>query len=245
MLNGGYNLVMLNIAVIEDDMKDLENLKGCMQTFFTQEYKMMYHLSHYGTAEAFLSDYDHQFDVVFMDIDLPEINGVTAAKKLRSIDQNVAIVFLTNLSHYAMNGWEVNALDYILKPINEFSFSLKMPKILHYMEVNNEKQITITSKNMIQRFYVSEVYYIEVMKHDLIYHTKLGNFTTRGTMKECQEEMEQYQFVKCNNCFLVNLKYVQGIRDNLVTVGPDSLTISRTRKTEFINALTNYIGGQL
>lgn len=242
---GGYNKAMIEIAAVENDNIDAENLKNCLKEYFSTEYKTQYNLSLYEDAESFLEDYNDQFDLIFMDIDLKEINGINAAKTIRNRNKNVAIVFLTNLSHFAMNGWEVNALDYILKPITQYTFNLRMPKIIHYMQVNNEKQITISNKTMIQRLYVSDIYYIEVLKHDLIYHTKLGTFTTRGTMKAAEAEMEQYQFFKCNNCFLVNLRYVSGIKDNTVTVGSNVLTISRTRKADFINQLTDYIGGKL
>ena len=174
---------------------------------------------------------------------MPQLNGMEAAKQLRQLDRSVSIVFLTKLAQFAINGYEVNALDYILKPVNKYSFSLKMKKVLSYIKKNNTKEITIMSKNDIYHFHTTDIFYIEILSHQLVYHTQKGIFSIRGTMTEAETKLSPYNFKRCNNCYLVNLQHVTGIQGNKVLINDSFLQISRSRKKDFITAVTNYLGG--
>ncbi len=233
---------MISVAVVEDQVNDFLQLKQTL-TFFFETEKIEFSLIHYKDALYLLNNYHSQFHLIFMDIDLPKINGMEAAKQLRKRDRTVNIVFLTKLIQFAINGYEVNALDYILKPVNQYSFSLKMKKVLSYIKKNNCKEITIMVKNAIYHFYTTDIFYIEIISHQLIYHTQKGNFSIRGTMTEAETLFSSYNFKRCNNCYLVNLMYVTGIQGNKVLINSSLLQISRSRKKEFITAITNYLGG--
>lgn len=233
---------MIQIAVVEDNTGDFSQLKLALTEFFQQR-ETACRITRYADAETFLQDYQSQFDLLFLDIDLPGMDGIRAAKELRKTDTSVALVFLTNLSRFAINGYEVNAADYLLKPIDTYSLALKMPKVLRMIENNIEKTITITTKNSVHRFAVSQILYVEVAAHQLSFHTEHGTYTSRGSMKEIEATLEQHHFRRCNNCYLVNLMHVTGIQDNTVLVGGEALAISRPKKKYFINELTNFLGG--
>ncbi len=237
---------MIRIAAVEDEDQDYKDVESSVKNYFTTQDPQPYSLKRFESSEIFLSDYvSGNYDLIFMDIDLGETTGVNLARTLRQRGDNTAIVFLTKLSHYAINAYEVNALDYILKPISSYSFNLKMPRILHLVDIDTEQQVTVSTKSYIQRLYISDIYYIEVIKHSIIYHTKKGTFEERNTMKNIEQKFSSCNFYKCNNCYLVNLKHVTLIHDNTAVVGGDNLIISRSKKNDFINAVTNYIGGQM
>ena len=88
-----------------------------------------------------------------------------------------------------------------------------------------------------------EIYYVEIQNRMLHYHTKAGVFTIRGALKDVQEELEDWHFVKCNQCYLVNLKYVSEIRKNIAVVGGDELEISRRNRPAFLSAVVDFLGG--
>ena len=167
------------------------------------------------------------------------------AQEIRKIDNLTILVFLTNFSKYAVNGYEVNAADYMLKPLDYYSFALKMHKILHMLYQNIEKEITIMTKGLLHRFSINELFYVEINNHDLIYHLDDETISTRGSLSEVEKSLPKNSFSRCNNCYLVNLKHVTKIKDNTVWIGKNELTISRPKKKMFLNDLTNYIGGKL
>ena len=235
---------MLNIALIENDIEDEKAFCNIADIFFKQRGEQ-YDIAVFNSAEDFLESYNHQYQIVFMDIELDGMNGMDAAHKLRELDSDVLLIFLTNLAHYAIAGYEVNALDYILKPLSENAFSLKMPKVLAIIKQQSKKNITVASKGEIHTFSTDRIYYVEVLSHRLYYHTMDGVYDTRGAISEVEEMLHPYHFRRCNNSYLVNLKYVTSIEGNDVKVGPNVLPISRPKKKIFINEVTNYLGGQL
>lgn len=235
---------MLNLALIENDSDDVKAFCKIAEVFFNQQ-KIPYEVTVFNSAESFLETYNYQYQIIFMDIELDGMNGMDAAHKLREIDSNVILIFLTNLAHYAIAGYEVNALDYILKPLSQTAFSLKMPKVVALVKQQANKNITVVSKGEMHTFSTDKIYFVEILSHRLYYHTMDGVFDTRGTISEIETTLYPYNFRRCNNSYLVNLKYVISIEGNDVKVGPNILPISRPKKKTFINEVTNYLGGQL
>ena len=235
---------MLNIALVENDNVDAELFTDIASAYFIDASEE-FHIDIFTSGEDFLKSYQGQYSLVFMDIELDGINGMDTARKLREIDNEVILIFLTNLAHYAIAGYEVNATDYILKPLQENAFRLKMPKVLALIHQKDKKTITVLSKGQMHTFSTDELYYVEVLSHRLYYHTVSGVYDVRGAISDAETTLYKYDFRRCNNSYLVNLRFVTGIDGNDVRVGSHTLPISRPRKKEFINELTNYLGGQL
>ncbi|MBR5635444.1 MAG: LytTR family transcriptional regulator, partial [Pseudobutyrivibrio sp.] len=129
--------------------------------------------------------------------------------------------------------------------LQENAFKLKMPKVMALIRQQDKKTITVLSKGEMHTFSSDELYYVEVLSHRLYYHTTSGVYDIRGAISDVENELYKFDFRRCNNSYLVNLRFVTGIQGNDVKVGPHVLPISRPRKKEFINELTNYLGGQL
>lgn len=133
---------MLNIAVVEDEINVSKQIESYINSF-ANEHRIEISISVYNNADDFLSYYKNNFDLVFMDIELPGINGMDATIKLREKDKNVMIVFVTNLMQYAVNGYSVNAYDFIVKPFNYYSFAIKLKRIFKSLLSNQNKKIVI------------------------------------------------------------------------------------------------------
>ena len=119
---------MLQIAIVEDDDQEAKVLGNCLNKY-SQEHKSAFAIQRFSDGAAFLSEDKKVYDLVFMDVEMPFMDGLKTAKKLREKDSQVVLVFVTKLFQYAVNGYEYNAADYIIKPIRFASFSLKMEKI--------------------------------------------------------------------------------------------------------------------
>ena len=124
---------MIRIALIEDE-SEAKDLFMTNLDRYSKEHGVEFTVAHFCNAMTFLESYKPVYDIVFMDIKMPDMNGLDAAHRLRQLDPSVILIFLTNLSQYAVRGYEVNALDFIVKPISYYVLVLKLERALHRLE---------------------------------------------------------------------------------------------------------------
>ena len=235
---------MYKIAIVEDELSYAQTLTKYIEKYGKQN-DISFICNHFKNGVHFLEEYDASYDLIFMDIQMPYINGMDTAQKLREIDSQVLLIFITNLSQYAIKGYSVNAFDYVLKPISYHDFAMKISHALRRISATKkEASIMIQATTKTVRVPVDKIRYIEIDGHHLIYHIgPPGNETTYrqyATMKSILDKMEGYDFSRCNNCYLVNLYYVQNISGYTVTVDGYELQISQPRKKEFVSDFKNY-----
>ena len=135
---------MIKIAIVEDEKNIADDL-GSYVTRFFKENNFEINVSYFENAKIFLDNYS-SYDLIFMDINMPIMDGMTAAREIRKTDDKVMIVFVTSLAQYAIKGYEVNAFDFILKPISYNSFSLKLRRVIDYFKKNNDTYLLIKNK---------------------------------------------------------------------------------------------------
>jgi DNA-binding LytR/AlgR family response regulator len=233
---------MIRIAIVEDERRERAHLRDCL-AYIAEKEQLEFDIVEFGSGEEFLGGYQPVYDIVLMDIELPGINGMETAKALRRLDSFVLLVFVTNMVQYAVSGYEVDALNYILKPVNRFDFALKMNKAISRTAKRTEKSVQIRAGKDLYMLPVAAIRYLEVDGHYIVYHTTEGDYSEYITLKEAEKKLNKPYFVRCNRCYLVNLKYVSAVRDDVVQVGRDELLISRPQKKAFLNALAVFIGG--
>lgn len=229
---------MIRIAIVEDQDAAAQTLEGYLQRF-REATAEEFQITRYADALAFLNPY-LGFDLVFMDIQMPYLDGLSGAARLREIDTHVKLIFVTNMAQYAVRGYEVDALDFVVKPIAYTDFVFKMKRALRAISVSRQKQLAIMQPNGMVRLHSGEVKYVEVRGHNLIYHTADREFQLRGTMKSAQEQLAEWDFLRCNNCYLVNPRHIRWVRDYTVKVGDTELQISHPRKKQFMEELSNW-----
>ena len=226
---------MLRVAVVEDETE----YRGLIQEMvgrYAKEYDLQIQTTAFPDGRELVQNY-HKFDILLMDIEMPHLNGMEAAQKIRELDKEVVIVFITNMAQYAIKGYEVDALDFILKPLNYYTFSMRFTRAV------GRNRICLNLPDGAKFLGSREIYYVEIQNRMLHYHTKAGVFTIRGALKDVQEELEDWHFAKCNQCYLVNLKYVSEIRKNIAVVSGDELEISRRNRPAFLSAVVDFLGG--
>jgi DNA-binding LytR/AlgR family response regulator len=233
---------MISIAIVEDEEQEVARLKGYI-TQFAKERGEACNVEFVGNGMDFISDYKCIYDIVLMDIEMPYLNGMEAAKKLRLLDQDVVILFVTNMAQYAIEGYAVDALDFMVKPVEYFNFKIKLQKAIDYVKSHCDRKLILKPRNSMCRISIRDIMYVEVLGHNLIYHLREDEITVRGQLTKLEEELEPYNFSRCNDCLLINLRQVTGLSTGYVSVGEYKLPISRRRKKTFLEALNNYLGG--
>ena len=167
-----------------------------------------------------------------------------AAERLREIDKTVSIIFISNLVQFAQKGYEVDAVSFLVKPVSYFDFSLKFRKALDIYVMNEERSITIKYRGGLARISTGKLMYVEIIAHRLYYHLIDGDLEITGVLSEVEQELAAYGFLRCNKCYLVNPRFVVGVKGSEVQVGDVTLQISRPRRAAFLSELANWYAGQ-
>ncbi len=232
---------MLKIAIVEDEQSYVNQLKEYLDRF-QKETDEIISISEFHDGDEITSKYTARFDIILMDIQMKFVDGMTAAKEIRKMDSEVTIIFISNLAQYAIRGYEVDALDYIIKPVTYFAFSQKLSKAISRMQKRKNRFITVTVKGGVQRIDTTDIYYVESFGHNLIFHTKQQDYISGVTMKSAEELLANMNFSRGNKCYLINLEHVEGIQDNCAIINGEKLMLSRNKKTSFMQELTKYWG---
>ena len=177
------------------------------------------------------------FDIILMDIQMRFMDGMTAAEKIRQMDQKVIIMFITNMIQYAVRGYEVDAMDYVVKPVEYFSFSQKLDKAVGRMRSEVKEFLTIPIGEGVVKIDIADIYFIEGQRHNVIYYTSRGDYCSRITMKELEEKLAVHNFFRCAKGYLVNMNHVEGFVGSDCVIHNVHIPVSRTRKKEFMNLL--------
>lgn len=232
---------MRNIAIVEDEDDAATRLRGYIDKY-SEDCGQNFRVDRFRDATSFLAEYRSVYSVVFMDIQMPGKDGMSAAMELRKLDKTVSVIFITNLVQYAQKGYEVDAVAYLLKPVKYCDFALKFRKALDVYAMNEERDITITVSNGICRVSTDKLMYVEIVRHKLIYHLVDETFEVTGVLQKAEDELKGYGFLRCNQCYLVNPRFIRSVNGLTVRVGNDELAISRPRKNTFMTELANWYG---
>ncbi|WP_180272630.1 LytR/AlgR family response regulator transcription factor [Konateibacter massiliensis] len=232
----------MKIAIIDDQIDDSSYLEKCLKKYMDEQ-NLPYSVQVFSSALSFLDSFSANYQLLIFDIDMPELNGIDAAKRVRQIDSDVPLMFITNMPQYAVDGYSVDAIDYVLKPISYSDFRLKIQKAMRYVKQETNCRLGLNTIDGYVCIMSSEIYYIESQLHYLIFHTSKGTFKTRNTLNEIEKKLASFYFSRSSVSYLINLKYMDSIHGNEIEVHGTQLKISRTKRASFLSAFTKYMGG--
>lgn len=234
---------MIRIAIAEDEAAAAETLKTYLGRY-TQEKQVEFNISVFRNGMELVEEYNADYDILLMDIEMPLMDGMRAAHKIREMDPSVVIIFITNMAKYAIKGYEVGAMDFVLKPVSYFAFSMKITKAVQMLKAKEQIHVLVPFESGIRRIASDEIFYIEVADHWLQIHTAGGTYRMLGSLKEMEKQLEKSFFARCNKCYLVNLRHVVQVKAASVLLSSgEELLVSRPRRKEFQMAIMNYYGG--
>ena len=208
---------MTRIAIVEDEAAVREQLAGYVQRY-TRQYGTQFEVTLFTDGVEILEDYRPVYDIIFLDVEMQHLDGMETARRIRELDSDVLLIFITNMAQYAIKGYAVGALDYVLK--------------------------AVPVDGGMRRLDAATIHYIESEGHRVHFYTEDGDFSAPGALKALEEKLTGRLFARCNSGYLVNLAQVSGVQQNTVQVGPHELQISRPKRRAFLAALADYIGGE-
>ena len=233
---------MIRVAIVEDEAEIREQLMGYVQRY-TRQYGTAFEVKTFADGLEILEDYRPVYDLILLDIEMKHLDGMETARRIRELDPEGMLVFITNMAQYAIKGYAVGALDYVLKPVPYFAFSQQLQKVEAQLRRRTRHYLAVPVEGGLRRLDTSRIYYIESEGHRVHFYTEEGDFAAPGALKALEEKLADRPFARCNSGYLVNLAQVQAVQQNMVEVGPYDVQVSRPKRKSFLAALTDYIGG--
>lgn len=234
----------MRIAVVEDNSVDAGLLQDCLERYAGENNKQLF-IHRFPDGLSFISDYKADFDVVFLDIKMPSMNGFDIAKLIRDVDNEVCIIFVTTMAQFAIKGYEVNALDYMIKPVEYHNLADKMKRAERQLTSQKQTYVVAKTNETILKFNAANIIYIEKDKNYLVYHMADGEYRIRGTLSEAEDQLLPVGFAKCTHGCIVNLRYVTSLGKSTLEIEGHVLPISRRDRKEFVDRLIAFCGGTM
>lgn len=230
----------ISIAIVEDQQEDYEILKGFIEKY-GKENSLIFNISYFSSGICFVEKYRGDYDIVFMDIDMPNQNGLDTAKELRKIDDKVILIFITNLAQLAIKGYSVNAFDFVPKPINYVEFATLFKRAITKNSYEKKSEITIKSNRKIMKMDSSSLLYVEVVNHNLLFHTINETISAWGSLSSVYDELSKFGFVKVSNSLIVNIRHVKNVNGYEICLDNDKvLYLSRGEKKGFYDVFASF-----
>ena len=234
---------MIRIAMVEDEAAVREQLQGYIQRY-TRQYGTEFAVTEFSDGVEILDAYRPVYDIVLLDVEMKHLDGMETARRIRELDRDVVLLFITNMAQYAIKGYAVGALDYVLKPVPYFAFSQQLQKAEEKLRRRARHYLAVPVEGGLRRLDTAQIYYMESEGHRVHYYTEEGEFSAPGALKTFEEKLADLPFARCNSGYLVNLAQVKSVQQGLAQVGPYELQVSRPKRKSFLAALADYIGGE-
>ena len=215
---------MAKIAVVEDNDAMREQLCGFIAQYARESGRQL-DVTAFADGAEIVDPYRPGFDIIFLDIEMPTLGGMPTAERIR--------------------GYEVDALDFVLKPVSYYQFSTKLERALQRIQRRRGGQIALQVGGGVQLLNTDDILYLETRDRLLHYHTAADTWSVRGSLQKAEKELAPYHFARCNQCYLVNLRHVTGVQNDFVQIGQEQLEISRRQRVAFLAAVAAYVGGAL
>ena len=185
---------MIKIAIVEDEAMYAKQLEEFLHQYEAENHEA-FDITIYSDGDQIVNKYKSQFDIILMDVEMKFMNGMSAAEEIRKMDSEVVIIFITNMAQYAIRGYAVDALDYVLKPVSYFAFSQRLNRAIERMKKREAKVIMVNIKGGMVRINIANIYYIEsaqeitcdLNKVSITYHPEVMDKVSRDAAKHFKD----------------------------------------------------------
>mgnify|MGYP003307478884 CR=1 FL=1 len=228
----------MRVAICDDENMQLSMTKTSLETAYKS---LDLVVDTYNSGAKLLNAVDDaHYDLIILDIEMPGLNGIDTARKLRKIENKTAIVFLTSHVEYALEGYEVNALRYLTKPANPE----KLSEIITYLleQKKKDKRILLRNNEDVEMVCVADIYYMEAQDQMIRVVTDKGEYRNRYNLGDYEKELGAYGFFRIHRGYLINLGHVLRLTGKEIVMEDNAaIPVSRTKERALKNALLHYV----
>ncbi|CEQ13920.1 DNA-binding response regulator [[Clostridium] sordellii] len=233
---------MLKIAICEDEQSQRELVKNYINRLLLNK---NYEIFEFKSGEELIANYPQKLDILFLDIQMEEINGMDTARTIRTFDNNVEIIFITGIWDYVQEGYEVRAYRYIIKPIGFDNFDSQLNLCLREIENKKRPSVVVTYKGEVNKIELGSIVYIETDNRNTIIHTDQRSYKSNMGINKIEKHLEGSTFFRCHNSFIINLEHINQIGQDSVFLGKYEVQVSRHKMKDLKIQFTSLLGDKL
>lgn len=239
---------MYRIAICDDDAEYIEYLEHKIKDVI--DFSERYSICKYYSGEEFIEGLDLEFDLVFLDMQMGKVDGITAALKFRKKNKNAVLVFCTGVQLPKPEFFDVQPFRYLMKNYTENKINEELRNIIDKM-VENKREIFIIARSdgKMNKIYINDITYISNLKRGSCIHIFLKEnnqcyeIISNKKLIDTYEELKNQSFEYAHNSYIVNFRAIIGIRNEIITLEDlTTLNISRSKKNVFHSRFANYLG---
>lgn len=229
----------MRVAIVDDEVQERETMRSYLERFATETGNAI-EADLYPSGDALLAEYKLVYDIILFDIDMPGTNGIETARKVREQDEGVTILFVTNIAQYAINAFEVEAVDYIIKPVEFYDFAMKFRRAVKKAAQRSDRDLLLDTVDGHVRVAIPDITYVEGFDHYLVYHVRSNKggpdteHQIRGNMRDHESMLKPYGFCRTHRSYLVNAAWIDVIHANDLIVAGTEIPIGRSYKRDLM-----------
>lgn len=250
MRKAGNRLIKVGLC---DDIIDFNKKMENHIERYGEENHIEVKINSYGSGSQLLLNFQKgKFDIIFLDVSMPVLDGFETAEQIRCMDENVSIVFCT--SYYTISnagkGFKVAAEDFLAKPLLYKKVENILDKVYKRKLLRAEEKLFLKCQDGLITLQISDIIYIQTRNKLLILHTISGDVESNQRMGELEKRLNKKLFFRCHNSYIVNFDYVEGFQNDNVFIKCKNhqvkeIPVSKYKKEEFMRAFARYVGNQL
>lgn len=226
---------MLKIAITDDEKLEVALLEKYVREWGKLNGVLVdIHPFYSGEAFEFEWEEDKSFDILLLDIQMSGLDGIELAKRIRQADQELKIIFVTAIIDYIQDGYEVDAVNYLLKPIKKGKLFQCLDKVNKKIELN-QKSIIIETEDEIKKIILSDITYIEAVSHFLHIYTIKEEIITRMSLNDLEKLLPKDEFIKSHRSFIVSIKHIISIQKDFMKMDNNSQVPISRRQYKLVN----------
>ena len=235
---------MIKAAFCDDDLSVLNELHVLMDNYRVERNQEITYTAFHSPLELIAQiEKGMRFDILFLDVLMPGVNGIETAQEIREYDSTMKIIFLTSSAEYAVQSYMVNAYFYQLKPIWAESFYRLMDSVIEECEKVQKRSLILKCKSGITQISLDRLLYCEVLGRTLVFHMQNGErLESAGSMDDLNGQLEKYNnFLRVHRSYLVNMEYIKNISSKAVLMAnQDEIPVPHGKCSEIKNQYLEY-----
>lgn len=236
---------MIHIAICDDEKDFVQHLTGLIE-HYSEETGTQIKITPFYDGMDLIEKYDPSIDLIFLDIQMRLLDGLHTAERLRQMDENVGLIFLTTLTQYGLEGYKYQATNYIIKPLKYVRLKAELDRFLEHRKRDSAPSVVIANDSGKYKIPLKSIRFVETFNRNLMFHTEQENIISYKSMKEAERELSDKGFVRCHTSYLVNLFYIKGVKKlDIELITGDHIPVSQPKRKEFMEKLTDYWGNFL
>ena len=231
-------ITVIKIAICDDEKYFVDSIEKLLK-IYEEKNQQDFYIKKYIKPLHLMESLKEEFQIFFIDIEMPTMDGIELVDIIRKYDEKSIIIFVTSHSEFIGVGYEYEVQNFITKPITQIQINFEMNRALRKIGSYQQKYITLKNEKGYFKLFLSDIEYIETIKRKVSFHLRNGEQESGYfKMKDLEERLEKYNFVRCHNGIIVNVDCVESVHELTVTLySGDQIFIPKARKQNLIKKM--------